>query len=227
MTLRIPIIDVKHRPYCGPTAAAALTGVPLSRIEAMLRRRRKGFKDSLGRKRPIKGTYTWEIVGVLKRLGCKVTELRDPESTLGRFGQDTAHIRAAYLVEVTGHFMATYMGQFCDTSSLVRPSPIEGYHRAARRVRRAWRVEAPAEPKFGQAPGAPRAAAPKLSVTEVRAARVAAAIKRWTAKKKRAETALRKLKRQESYYAKRSAGDTGIPRPSHSGSPDEARPSAG
>lgn len=66
----------------------------------------------------------------------------------------------------------------------------------------------------------------KRSPVEARAARVAAALKRWTAKKRRAETALRKLKKQERYYAKRF-GNSGMSRPSHSGGSGETRPSAG
>lgn len=41
-----------------------------------------------------------------------------------------------------------------------------------------------------------------VDVKVVRAARVAASLKRWEAKKRRAETAIKKLKRQAAYYAK-------------------------
>lgn len=43
---------------------------------------------------------------------------------------------------------------------------------------------------------------PKLDVKAVRAQRVAAKLARWEAKKKRAETALRKLRRQATYYSR-------------------------
>lgn len=44
----------------------------------------------------------------------------------------------------------------------------------------------------------------------VRAASVAKRIKQWEAKKRRAESALRKLRKQERYYVRR-LGDTGVP----------------
>lgn len=202
-TLFAPIVDAGHVPYCGPTAIAALTGVPVSRIEKMIRRcRRGGYRDSAGRKIAIKGSYPWEVIKVLKRLGCKVTAMKDPESTFGRFCADTAHINAAFLVRVTGHFMAAFKGTFCDTSNL-EPVPVDGYNKAARRVIQAWRVEAPSSPMYTiddpiMTPARP--AKPKPAIREVRAARVAERIKAWEAKRKRADTALRKLRRQARYY---------------------------
>jgi hypothetical protein len=199
MTLHIPINDVKHRAYCGPIAASALTGVPVSRIEMMIRRRRRGYRDSKGRRRPIKGTYSGEILCALQVLGCKWEPFKTREPTFGRFCEDTAHINATFLVEVTGHFMAVYRGTFCDTSHL-QPTPVEGYPKAKRRVRRVWRIEAPAEPQAGAYVPPVRETKPKPDLRTVRAARVAARIKSWTTKRKRAETALRKLRRQARYY---------------------------
>jgi hypothetical protein len=46
----------------------------------------------------------------------------------------------------------------------------------------------------------------KADPVEMRSARVGAAIKRWEAKKRRAETALRKLRKQERYYGRRHTG---------------------
>lgn len=224
MTLFTPVLDVKRTPYCGPTSVAALTGVPYSRIDKLLRRcRRGGYRDRRGRRIPIRGTYTWEIVNVLKNLGCKVTEMTHPEGTFGRFCRDTAHINAAYLVEVTGHFMATYKGTLCDTSNLA-PVQIDGYQHASRRVRRAWRVDAPATPMYTTADTqAVRPTKPEPNIREVRAANVAAQIKKWDTKRKRAETALRKLRKRERYYAR--VGHSAEPRFARSSDQGEARPS--
>lgn len=197
MRLFTPVIDVKHRPYCGPAAIAALTGVPVARIEKMLRRGRKGYRDSDGRKIPIKGTHPWEVIKVLERLGCKVTEVKPAVSTFGRFVEDTVHVRTPYLVEVTGHFMATHQGSFCDTSSLEGPRALAGYRRATRRVQRVWEVEAPAEPKYTLAdPIAPppRAPKPKRDIKQVRMARLAAQIAEWESRERRAKNALKKLR---------------------------------
>ncbi len=69
-----PIVDVDHRPYCGPLAIARLTGVPVSRIEKMLRRNRYGrYRDASAL--PIKGTINAEVINVLQGLGCKVEKL--------------------------------------------------------------------------------------------------------------------------------------------------------
>jgi hypothetical protein len=56
----------------------------------------------------------------------------------------------------------------------------------------------------------PVKAKPEVDVKTLRAARVAKRIKQWEAKKRRAETALRKLRRTEKYYG-RQLGHTGIP----------------
>ena len=50
--------DTGREAYCGPRAIAALTGLPVSAIEARIRRGRGGgYRDRMGRKIPIKGTY--------------------------------------------------------------------------------------------------------------------------------------------------------------------------
>lgn len=196
-----PVIDVTHKPYCGPTAVSALTGVPLSRIEKMIRRcRRGGYRTSTGRRIPIKGTYHWELLKVLERLGCKVEQLKHTENTFGKFCEDTAHINSAFLVRVTGHMMATFKSTFCDTSTLSGPIPVAGYHRASRRVRQAWRVTAPAQPLYGTEPT--REPKPKRDIKAVRAERVVADIKRWERKRKLAVTKLRRLNAARKRYEK-------------------------
>lgn len=203
MTLFTPVVDVAHRPYCGPTAIAALTGVPISRIEKMLRRcRRNSYRDAMGRKIPIKGTHTWEVVKVLKRLGCKVEEFKSPlESTFGKFVDDTKHM-GAFLVEVTGHWMASHKGLFCDTWSLSGPVPIEGYWKAQRRVRRAWTVQAPTTPLYttGEPVKMERPSKPKVDIKVARAEKILGQIKQWETKEKRAKTALKKLRAKAAYY---------------------------
>lgn len=54
----------------------------------------------------------------------------------------------------------------------------------------------------GQLGGDHEELTPRLDIKELRAARIAAKIKKWNTKLKRAETALRKLNRQARYYAK-------------------------
>jgi hypothetical protein len=191
-----PVVDVDHRVYCGPHSIAVLTGVPVSRIENMFRRRRRGYRDATGRKLPIKGVSVSETLKVLRLLGCKVTDVSKPEATFGRFCADTAHIDATYLVNVTGHFAVVHKG--------VAASAFD-QKRKARRVLQVWRVNAPAEPKYDTAGPAPRPKKPKPPVQQVRYDRVLAKIKSWETKAKRARNALKKLERQRVYYEKNLA----------------------
>lgn len=205
MALFTPIIDVKHKAYCGPTAIAALTGVPVSRIEKMLRRcRSNGYRNVDGRKLPIRGTYRGEMIKVLKRLGCKVSEYKHVESTFGRFVEDTRFVDAMFLVNVTGHWMTSCKGTICDTS-VITPKPADDYHRKQRRVKAVWKVEAPEKPKYTiDDPITPpkREPKPKPDIKIVRAQRLVEQIKWWEAKEKRAKTALAKLRPKLRRYQK-------------------------
>lgn len=195
MTFFQPVIDNKTgRAWCGPAAIAILTGVPNSRIEKMLKRGRKGWGN-----RPIKGTYNHEVIRVLKRLGCKVQELKNLESTICKFADDVRHA-GAYLVNVTNHYMVTCAGVLADNS---HPTgvPAEQYGRT-RHVQRAWKVVAPALPRFtiDDALVASRPAKPKMDIKLRRVNKVTASIKRWERKEKLAKTKLKKLRRQLAYY---------------------------
>lgn len=67
---------------------------------------------------------------------------------------------------------------------------------------------------------------PPVDKTAVRAARVAERIKKWEAKRRRAETALRTLRKQARYYDRRSVENSRLPRPVDSGEPGAAREGA-
>lgn len=210
MSLFTPVIDVKHRPYCGPAAIAILTGVPIARIEKMIRRGRKGYRDSDGRRIPIKGTHPWEVLKVLERLGCKVREIKCESRTFGSFVADTVHVSTPYLVEVTGHFMASYRGMYCDTSTLAGPQPIDAYKSRTRRVRRVWEVRAPATPMYTIADPItppPRERKPKPDIKVVRMRRLEVQIADWEAREKRAKTALKKLRPKLARYKRLGVGE--------------------
>jgi hypothetical protein len=187
------VVDVDHRAYCGPRAISILTGVSVSQIERMLRRKRRGYRDRRGRKIPIRGTHPWEVIKVLKHLDCKVERMPVIENTIGRFCEDTKHLDVPFLVEVTGHFLVVHRGTMSDKN----PRP-------TRRVEQAWKVTAPAEPKLHKPP-APQPQKPKPDIKQVRHQRLLQRIKQWETKRKRAENALRKLKRQVKYYERAQA----------------------
>jgi hypothetical protein len=182
--------DTGRAAYCGPRSIAALTGLPVSAIEARIRRgRRGGYRDRKGREIPIRGTHPWEVRRVLERFGCKVEKLTVVEPTLGRFIEDTRHVSDPILVEVTGHICVTHGGTCSDWNV-----------RRKQRVVQAWRVMLPATIKY--TPPKVRESKPKVVVDlkAVRYARVLTAIKVWETKAKRAKTALRKLTAKRKYY---------------------------
>lgn len=206
-----PVIDAKRRrgPYCGPTAIALLTGVPYSRIEKMIRRKRgASAKDVDGRNIPIKGTYPWEVRRILKLLGCKVTPVKvapaGATTPLSRFVDDYRYA-GTYLVEVTGHFMVCEKGLIADTTHQL-PIPIEKYARSTRRVQAAWKVDAPALPKYsleGERLLAEAAVArrkPKKDPQKKRAENALKLLKTWERKEKLAKTKLKKLRAQVKRY---------------------------
>lgn len=204
MPLFTPIVDVKHKVYCGPIAIAALTGVPVSRIEKMLRYKRSAFyRDAKGRRLPIKSTHNKQVLDVLRRLGCKVSKPIEPKMTFAAFCNDTVHVKTAYLVQVTGHWMVTCQGLYCDTGS-GGIQPWATHRTPTRRVVRVWKVEAPETPRYSLGNPVERERAPKLKVDikQARAARLVERIKAWESKERRARNALKKLKPRLAYYRK-------------------------
>jgi hypothetical protein len=209
VTIRQPVIETKV-PYCGPTAIALLTGVPYSRVEHMIRRKRGGYRDRNGRRKKVKGSYHWEVTKILKRLGCKVEEIKVTGSTLGAFVEDQRHA-GTMLVRVTGHFMVASGGMVADTT-YPTPVAIEQYPKHTRRVVQAWRVVAPETPRYTVAdPIDPvREPKPKPDIRLVRYQRAVDNLKRWQTKAKRAETAMRKLRKQVRYYETALAADRSV-----------------
>jgi hypothetical protein len=138
-----PNIDVKRQrgPYCGPTAIALLTGEPISRIEAMIRRRRKaGYRDRDGNRKPIKGTYPWEITRVLKALDCNVYPVKKVRGLcLREVVEECLPATGVFLVEVTGHMMVASGGMIAD-NSYPKPIPVKDYKKKMRRVCAVWRI---------------------------------------------------------------------------------------
>lgn len=206
MKLFKPIVDVQGKAYCGPTSIAALTGVPVSRIRKMIRRVRGPYaRDVNGRKIAVRGTENSEVLKVLERLGCKVERMKETESTIARFAADTAHIGAAFLVNVTNHYIAVSAGMICDTYTQKEIVPASKYSKPRWRVQRAWRIEAPVTPRYTiddplTAPA--REPKPKRDLKAVRADRLAKQIEAWEAKERRARNALKRLRPKLARYKK-------------------------
>jgi len=201
-----PIVDSK-RPYCGPRAISILTGVPTSRAEFMIRRIRRGYRNAAGRQLPIKGTYTGEVRKVLKRLGCKVEDFKTTEPTVIRFAADVQHA-GTFLVNVTGHYLVVDAGMIADGSTDMKPVPAAEFRKPAWRVQRAWRIKAPATPRYTPADPLgprrqPKATPPAANRPRMRLDRLLARLKAWEAKRRRADRAMVKLRRQIAGYTRR------------------------
>ena len=113
--------DTKSRAFCGPTAVAAITGEPISRVRDAFRLVRYGASwTSRHRSPPIMGTSTHEIECVLRLFGCAgVWHTVEGLPTLaawleGREGFQRTH---PCVVLVKRHVVAVNGWVFCDTAS--------------------------------------------------------------------------------------------------------------
>jgi len=141
--LHTPIVDRKGKVYCGPTAVAAITGMPLSKVEKMLRRvRNEGQADMIGGKTPrkskaVRGIYNTELVKVLGRAGYKVTH-HAGGMTLGALLDDRGHM-GYHVVHYAHHYVSFARGQIIDNGTLV-PVDFGSFGRRAKRVKNFWEI---------------------------------------------------------------------------------------
>lgn len=150
-----PVVhDAGGKLYCGPTALAALTGFPTSKVFKMVRRVRAdrdrkhydrvpkggGVLDINGRKKPIKSMQNHEMLTVLHRAGLKSCAIGVPENhlTLGQFCDDKGHM-GPFLVNVSHHYVVVYKGQIIDTMTKRAPIPWREYKKLRTKVVQWWR----------------------------------------------------------------------------------------
>lgn len=119
--LRDVVNDTKSRPFCGPTAVAAITGAPISVVRDAFRLARYGRKWlSMPRSPAIKGTWPSEVTAVLSMFGYIGNWAPvSGRPTLARWLDERKGVTRTNpcIMEVTGHVVATSGWQFCDTSS--------------------------------------------------------------------------------------------------------------
>jgi len=163
MKLREVDLNCKPRPYCGPTAVAAVTGIPVLRvIKALLRRKKEANRPKdknpiawreyrkWARRARIKSTGRFELEYVLhkfRRLRLQGYPLTMANPTLEQWLATAPRDggpkpRDRYIVEVTGHWVATQGWFVCDTYSHGKVVPIDKYARPKCRVVRVYRVVA-------------------------------------------------------------------------------------
>ncbi|MGW9232517.1 hypothetical protein ACWGPT_16785 [Pseudorhizobium sp. NPDC055634] len=113
--------DTKSRAFCGPTAVAAITGEPISRVRDCYRLVRYG-SGWVNRRRapPIMGTRLVETEKVLRLLGFAVSWQKVADApTLAAYLDNRTGMQRTYpcVVRVTGHLVAVSGWLFCDTFS--------------------------------------------------------------------------------------------------------------
>lgn len=113
--------DTKSRAFCGPTAVAAITGEPVSRVRDAFRLVRHGAGwTEYDRAPSITGTRDYEVQRVLRLFGYVGSWRRIAgQPTLaawleGRTGVERTH---PCVVHITGHWVAVSGWVFCDTFS--------------------------------------------------------------------------------------------------------------
>lgn len=138
--LRDVMNDTWTKPFCGPTAVAAITGAPLSLVLDSYRLVRHGPEwVDRGRTPRITGAALRETEETLRLLGF-VGEWHQIERapTLDAFAASRSDKMRTHplLVVVTGHYVAIHGERFCDTFSRGKVVNLDKAPRRRKRVRK-------------------------------------------------------------------------------------------
>ena len=113
--------DTKSRAFCGPTAVAAITGEPVSRVRDAFRLVRYGANwTSRHRSPPIMGTYPHEVESALRLFGyVGVWRTVEGLPTLAAYLEGREGLQRTHpcVVRVKRHVVAVSGWVFCDTLS--------------------------------------------------------------------------------------------------------------
>jgi len=186
--------------YCGPFALAYVCGITTDEAAERIR--------AISGQRIVRGVFSRVLVEALRRHSTVTAEVKHPHKRLRTWAKVRQQWRDAetWVVNVTGHYVIYRDGVVYDNNN-PKGIPLDASNSANSRVKFAWCVKAqtPARAPIAAPPTAPaiqrpekRAAAgkPKPTTNEKRALRLArteAALLRWESKRKRAETAIKKL----------------------------------
>jgi hypothetical protein len=137
--------DTAGRGYCGPTVVACLTGRSLSEVLDVIRAGRCHPTDSLGRKAPVRSTYSGELIAAFRTFGWRVVEahrFRTNPPTLARWlrSRSPAERAQTFVVEVTGHWVAVSGRKVVDTFTKGKPVWLKDAPDRRKRVHRTWTV---------------------------------------------------------------------------------------
>lgn len=148
--LHTPIRDVpRGRLYCGPTAVAAITGLPGSVVVKKIRRALADWERSEygkvklgglvyrenGTKKPVRRTGSYEINLVMTRCGYKIKkrEYFKKPVTLLRFCEDMGHL-GPMIIHLSGHWIALSQGKIVCSYTTYDPVPWQEYKKLGWRV---------------------------------------------------------------------------------------------
>ena len=156
--LHPPIYDERGRVWCGPTAIAAISGLPVSKIHRMIRRYRNKTRRFYGiapyqRKTRPRGMGDIETLAVLDQLGYRPINRfhRHKDGTpytpgaylwrksLREFCLDRGHY-GPFLIQLHNHYVTVSHGMICDSFTKV-PIPWREYPRLKRLVMNFWQFK--------------------------------------------------------------------------------------
>jgi hypothetical protein len=119
--LHTPQKDVKTKAFCGPTAVAAITGVPISVARNAIRQASGKIVTKAGKAHPVMGVGNKAMLKAMASLGWNVAEKWHKPAgftvkryTLDAFAKDYGD-DGPFIVNVPGHYVAISAGEFCDT----------------------------------------------------------------------------------------------------------------
>ena len=118
--------------WCGPVAVAATIGVDVAVVGDVIKKYRNG--------KPVMGTHPHELEHAFRHFGYIMTlvaDLRGNSPTLATWERERTDIEAAYVVIVTGHWVAVW---FCDTFTHGIPVKIKDAPRRRKRVQFVYQV---------------------------------------------------------------------------------------
>ena len=130
--------DARKRLYCGPVAVAALIGADVDEVIRVIQLHRNN-------RRLVRGTNANDLHNAFRHFGCGiqlVADLSRNSPTLATWERDRTDLEfeQAWLLVVTGHWVAVRGRWFVDTWSNGAPVRITDAPRRRKRVRYAYRV---------------------------------------------------------------------------------------
>jgi hypothetical protein len=120
--------------WCGPVAVAATIGVDVAAVRNLI----KWYRN-----RAVRGTYPNELQLAFRHFGydmALVADLRSSPPTLATWERERTDMEAAYVVIITGHWVAVRGKWLCDTFTRGVPVEIKDAPHRRKRVRFVYRV---------------------------------------------------------------------------------------